>query len=414
MPERTTKAGIEAINVYAGRAFLDVAKLAQARGLDSYRFQNLLMKRKSVALNFEDPVTYAVNAARPLIDRLTEEQKRRIELLVICTESGLDFGKAMGTYVHHYLGLSRNCRNFEVKHACFAGTAGLQTAASFVAANTSPGAAALVITTDVARPIPHTYVEPSQGAASVAMLVSANPVIFELDLGANGCYGYEVMDTCRPTAEIETGDPDLSLLSYLDCLENSFAAYSQKLGGVDFQDYFDYLAFHTPFGGMVKGAHRTLLRKLKRLPPAAIDEDFARRMLPSLVYCQQVGNIYSGTVLLALAGVLGTADFDRRRRVGLFSYGSGCCSEFYSGVADARSQEALAAMEIDRRLMNRYELSMPEYDELTALNATLAFGCKDFEPDFQPFRHIHRSHYEGQNLLVLRKISGYHRQYQWS
>jgi polyketide biosynthesis 3-hydroxy-3-methylglutaryl-CoA synthase-like enzyme PksG len=408
------RAGIEDLNVYAGRAFLDVGVLAQARGLDSYRFQNLLMKRKSVAVNFEDPVTYAVNAAKPIVELLSADRRKRIELLLICTESGIDFGKAMGTYVHQALGLSRNCRNFEIKHACFAGTAGVQTAASFVAANTSPGAAALVITTDVARPIPHTYVEPSQGAAAVALLISGDPMVFELDLGANGCYGYEVMDTCRPTPEIETGDPDLSLLSYLDCLENAFQAYSEKVGGVDFQQHFDYLAFHTPFGGMVKGAHRTLLRKLKRLPPPAIDEDFARRMLPSLVYCQQVGNIYSGAVLLALAGVLDTGTFDRKRRVGVFSYGSGCCSEFYSGVADGRSQQAVAARGIDRHLTDRHELSMPEYESLTELNRSLEFGRKDFAVDFESFRHIYRSHYEGRGLLVLQGISGYHRQYRWS
>ena len=407
------RVGIEDLNVYAGRAFLDVGKLAQARGLDSYRFQNLLMKRKSVAVNFEDPVTYAVNAAKPIVEKLGEE-KKRIELLVVCTESGIDFGKAMGTYVHHYLGLSRNCRNFEIKHACFAGTAGLQTAASWVAANGSPGGAALVITTDVARPIPHTYVEPSQGAAAVALLVTANPAMLALDYGKSGSYGYEVMDTCRPTAEIETGDPDLSLLSYLDCLENAFLAYSAKAGGADFQDSFDYLAFHTPFGGMVKGAHRTLLRKLKRLPPPAIDEDFARRMLPSLVYCQQVGNIYSGTVLLALAGVLDTASFDRERRIGLFSYGSGCCSEFYSGTADRRSQEVMAERDLGGHLASRYELAMPEYEELTALNRRLSFGCPEFTPDTETFSHIRRSHYDGRGLLVLDRISGYHRQYRWS
>ena len=39
------------------------------------------------------------------------------------------------------------------------------------------------------------------------------------------------MDSCRPTPEIETGDADLSLLSYLDCIENSFLAYCRKQGG---------------------------------------------------------------------------------------------------------------------------------------------------------------------------------------
>lgn len=61
------------------------------------------------------------------------------------------------------------------------------------------------------------------------MLISANPEILELDFGATGHYSYEVMDTCRPLPEIETGNPDLSLLSYLDCLENAYKNYKEKV-----------------------------------------------------------------------------------------------------------------------------------------------------------------------------------------
>ncbi len=101
-------------------------------------------------------------------------------------------------------------------------------------------ARALVITTDVARPIPHTYAEPSQGAAAIAMLVGPEPRLLELESCA-GSYGYEVMDSCRPTPDIETGDPDLSLLSYLDCIRGSFADYraqAEAARGVapDFRD----------------------------------------------------------------------------------------------------------------------------------------------------------------------------------
>ncbi|MCB1821912.1 MAG: hydroxymethylglutaryl-CoA synthase family protein, partial [Candidatus Competibacteraceae bacterium] len=330
--------GIDALNVYPGRAVLDVNRLAQARGLDTQRFQNLLLHQKTVALPGEDPVSFAVNAAQPLLNRLTPTERERIELLIVATESGLDFGKAMSTYVHHYLQLNRHCRNFEVKHACYGGTAALQMAVAWVRSAAPIDAKALVITTDVARPIPHTYAEPSQGAAAVAMLVSRHPRLLTLEPGANGYYGYEVMDSCRPTAEIETGDADLSLLTYLDCIEHSFQHYGERVGPVDFQEYFDYLAFHTPFGGMAKGAHRTLLRKLKRLPPPAIEEDFRRRLEPSLSFCREVGNIYSGSLYLALAGLLEQGDFAAPRRIGLFSYGSGCCSEFFSGLADQEAQ----------------------------------------------------------------------------
>ena len=54
--------GIEAINVFGGSAFIDVMELAAYRKLDIARFENLLMRQKSVALPYEDPVTFAVNA----------------------------------------------------------------------------------------------------------------------------------------------------------------------------------------------------------------------------------------------------------------------------------------------------------------------------------------------------------------
>ena len=97
--------GIEAMNVFGGRAFVEIAELARDRGLDSSRFENLLMRQKSVALPQEDPVTYGVNAAKPIIDSLSDAEKDRIELLITCTESGIDFSKSLSTYIHHYLGL---------------------------------------------------------------------------------------------------------------------------------------------------------------------------------------------------------------------------------------------------------------------------------------------------------------------
>src|SRR5687767_8918560 len=194
------------MNVFGGTAFLDVRKLAEHRRLDVARFENLLMKQKTVSLPYEDPVSFGVNAARPIVDALSPAEKDRIELLITCTESGIDFGKSISTYLHHYLGLNRNCRLFELKQACYAGTAGLQTAVNFILAQTSPGAKALVVATDISRTMvveggialsaDMSYGEPSSGAGAVAMLVGERPTVFQVDVGANGYYGYEVMDTC--------------------------------------------------------------------------------------------------------------------------------------------------------------------------------------------------------------------------
>ena len=187
--------GIEAINFYGGIAKLDVFKLAEYRNLDMKRFENLLMKERTVPMPYEDPVSLGINAAKPIIDSLSEEDKNKIEMVVTCSESGIDFGKSMSTYIHDYLGLKKNCRLFELKNACYSGTAGFQTAVNFILSKTSPGAKALVAATDLAKFMATdagealmadwSFAEPSGGAGAIAMLVSDKPYIFKVDVGAN-------------------------------------------------------------------------------------------------------------------------------------------------------------------------------------------------------------------------------------
>jgi polyketide biosynthesis 3-hydroxy-3-methylglutaryl-CoA synthase-like enzyme PksG len=407
--------GIEAINLYGGPAVLDVRTLFTARDLNIQRFDNLMMEKKSVGLPCEDPVTNGVNAARPIVDRLNEEEKKRIELVIASTESGLDFGKSLSTYIHDYLGLSRSCRSFELKHACYAGTAAIQMAACFVASNVSPGAKALVIATDTARAAGKgTYGEPSQAVGAAAVLMSDCPKIMEIDLGAAGCHSYEVMDAYRPLPEYEVADPDLSLLSYLDCLENCYRDYETKVQGVNFRHTFDYLAFHTPFAGMVKGAHRQMMRKFVNAAPEQIEKDFQERVAPSLQYCMQIGNVYSATLYIALCGLIDSSQLNGYRRVGLFSYGSGCSSEFYSGLISGRSQTVLAEMKIQQHLNRRYQLSMEEYDKILDLNMEWLFGIQNKDTDIFPYSGIYEHFIEGRELLVLKRIKDFHREYDWS
>ena len=407
--------GIEAINFYGGATHIDVKTIFKERNLDFERFDNLMMHKKSVGLPCEDPVTNAVNAAKPIVDQLSAEEKDQIDMIITSTESGLDFGKSLSTYIHDYLGLNRNVRLFEVKQACYGCTAAFQMALSFVAAQVSPGSKVLVIGSDIARAAArHTYAEPSQATGAVALLVGENPKIFTVDLGANGYYGYEVMDTCRPLPEIETGNPDLSLLSYLDCLKGSFQEYVNRVSDVDFMASFDFLSFHTPFAGMVKGAHRMLIRDMYKKKPTEIEEDFNKRIVPSLTYCTEVGNVYSATLYLALCGLVDSACYTGQKRVGMYSYGSGCSSEFYSGIIDDGSKRCLAKMDIKGNLDRRYLLSMEEYDQILDLNMEWIFGIQDKETDIAPYRHIYDAFFKDRGLLVLKKANNFHREYFWS
>jgi polyketide biosynthesis 3-hydroxy-3-methylglutaryl-CoA synthase-like enzyme PksG len=414
--------GIEALNVFAGAAYLDVARLAQHRSLDTSRFENLLMKQKTVAMPFEDPITYGINAARPLIDALTDAEKERVEMVITCTESSFDFGKSMSTYFHHHLGLNNNCRLLELKSACYSGVAGVQMAVNFVLSQTSPGAKVLVIASDITRMMTvaggagltddWSFFEPSGGAGSVAMLISDRPYVFQLDVGANGYYGYEVMDTCRPAADSEAGNADLSLLSYLDCCEKSFLEYRKRVADADFAKTFSYLAMHTPFGGMVKGAHRNLMRKMHKASAQEIEADFERRVHPSLAYCQRVGNVMGATTMLALASAIDNGDFNTPQRIGCFSYGSGCCSEFFSGVARRESQERVRSQHIREHLDSRYELSMEEYDGVISDSHAVRFGTRNVVVDRE--RYAPALNAGGRKTLFLSEIKEYHREYQWT
>jgi polyketide biosynthesis 3-hydroxy-3-methylglutaryl-CoA synthase-like enzyme PksG len=340
-------------------------------------------------------------------------------MVISCTESAFDFGKSMSTYFHKLLGLNRNCRLFELKNACYSGVAGLQMAINFVLSQASPGAKALVIATDVSRfmaveggdalSADWSFMEPSGGAGAVAMIVSDTPHVFQVDVGANGYYGYEVMDTCRPVVDSEAGDSDLSLLSSLDCFENAYREYQKRVDGAHFAETFSYLAMHTPFGGMVRGAHRDMMRKMVRANPKDIEADFERRVMPGILYCQRVGNIMGATAVLSLLSTIEHGDFTAPQRIGCFSYGSGCCAEFFSGVVTSEGQRRVGALRIKNQLDRRYELSMDEYERLLLNNSAVKFGTRNvvLDTDFLPQARAA----QGPDTLFLTEIREFQRQY---
>ncbi len=409
------RVGIERIGLYAGPAYMSVKDLFERRNLDLGRLKNIGLVKKSVALPCEDAVSYGVNAAKQIVDRLSDAERKRIELVITCTESPVDFGKSLSTYIHDWLKLDPNCRLLEAKQACYSGAAATQLAAAVVASGFSPGGKILVICTDVARATSrNTYAEPTQASGAVALLVSDRPQLLELDAGATGCHSYEVMDVCRPQANLETGSPDLSLLSYLDCLEHCFKAYAERVEDVDLRSTFDFFAFHTPFTGMVKGAHRRLMRRFVRAEPDEIEQDFARRFHPSFHYCVEIGNIYAGTVFAALCGVIAKTELDEASRVGLFSYGSGCSSEFFSGLIPKGARAQLEELELDGQLARRWRLDADDYERLLDSNDEWQFGLADKEVEIGPFSDIYEHYFEGRGLLTLKRISNYHREYAWS
>lgn len=405
--------GIEALNVYCGIASIPVRSIFEGRSLDVGRIGNLMMEQRSIGLPCEDPVTNAVNAAMPVIERLNPEEKAAIEILIISSESGVDYSKSIASYVHEHLGLSRECRLIEAKQACYAATAAVQMAVAYVASGISQGAKVLVVATDVSLADDRVgYAEPAMGTGGAAILVSAQPSIMSVDFGAFGSYSYETLDSARPGPAFDIVDTDKSLFAYLDCLSRSFENYARRVEGADFVATFDYLAFHTPFGGLVKAAHRKMMRECAKASAEQVEEDFVRRVKPSLIYPCIVGNLCSGSVYLALSSLIDTAPLNGGSRVGVFSYGSGCSSEFFSGLIHHSSASVLAEMRIAAHLGDRCVLTFEQYTQLLADNLRCLVPEKNRRIDLASSDKI-LARARARRMLVLREIRDYHREYDW-
>ncbi len=404
--------GIEKIWAYPGTQYLAMDELARARDHDPADIRdNLLVRSRSVNPLWEDPVTMAVNAARPM---LIDEDRASIELLIVATESSVDQGKAMSTFAQHFLGIGPNCRNYESKHACYGGTSAVMMAAHWVASGLNGDAKALVITTDQSRMSIHEPYEYVMGAGAVALLISNNPRILSFEMEHNGFWTKHCYDTFRPTSRVETGNGETSLYCYLDALEGAYAHFLSKAGPVDFDEYFQKNIYHIPFGGITFQAHRTLLRQWRRMKKSEALEHFGRKSKPGLKYASQMGGTYSGSTFLALMGMLDTCDdLVEGARIGIFSYGSGSCGEFYSGVVGPAAHELAAASRLQQLLDARKPMTVEAYEE-TERQRFEHIDKGDFRPNIKGNGGLFESHYRDRELLVLKDISNHHRKYDWS
>jgi 3-hydroxy-3-methylglutaryl CoA synthase len=405
--------GIEKLGVYSCALSLEIAELCVARGLDAANFcGRLFCDQRSVMGPFEDVITLGVNAAAPM---LTDADRDAIRLLIVATESSPDQEKPASSWMHHFLGLRSDCRNFEVKHACYGATGALQIAIGWLMSAVDPGAKVLIVNADHALIGIDGPQEPVLGAAGVALLVSNNPRIAVFDAGWNGVYAHEVADIFRPAPGVETGDADESLLSYLDAVELTYDAYVARVGAaVDFDRFFAANVYHVPFGGLAQRAHLRLARREMRLSRAEAERHWEAKSKPSLTYNRRTGGVYGAATFVALAGLIdSTPTLEAGDRIGIYSYGSGSCAEFYSVTVGAEARAAVAEANVDRQLSNRRPLTIDEYEACE--RAVFAATCaRDYRPPTDVIPSLYGSHYAGQHKLMFRGTRNYYREYAWS
>lgn len=402
--------GIDALNLYGGSMSLSLADLARARGLDPARtLDDLMVDRRAVYPPWEDVVTMAATAARPLVEEIDPEE---IGLLVVGTESSVDFGKPISTNLLQLLGLGTHVRNYEVKHACYSGVAALTVALDWVRAGHHRGRKALVIASDASREHLGEHHEYVLGGCATALLVGEAPRVMVCE-PARGTWSTHRYDTFRPSATREVGNGDLSLFTYLEALEESWTDYGTLVGNPSFTDDFDRLVFHTPFAGMARQAHRTLCGIVGFRGRAAIAEDFARRVQPSLTFAQALGSPYASSNFAALASLVGTdPTLPDAARIGCFSYGSGAIGEWYRVCVVPGARAILARRGLTEALAERRAITVAEYDAVERARTAMV-ELRDGEPLRELVPGLMQSHYEGRPRLILEAVRDDRRHYRW-
>lgn len=363
--------GIDAIALSVPRGHVDLGELAEARGVPASKYLNGLgTRRMAIAAPDEDPVTLAVNAARRLFQR-SGASPAEIGMCVVGTETAVDHSKPVAAFVHGQLGLPRACRVFEAKHACFGGTAGLLGAVDWIASGSARGRAALVVCTDIARYPLGSPGEPTQGAGAVALLVREAPRLLALEVGRTGSFARDVHDFWRPLHHKEAlVDGQFSVQCYLDALAGAYDEWRRIEAADGAGEPLARTCYHVPYGKMARKAHRHR-RMMDGLTEQAADESFGVEVAPSLELPSRIGNVYTGSLYLALASLLNAeAAALAGRRVGLFSYGSGCCAEFFAGRVSPEAAELVARLEIDAPVRDCLRMSVADYERLRAEDAS--------------------------------------------
>ena len=386
--------GIDRISFATPHYYLNLTDLANARGIDPNKFTiGIGQSEQSVPPNHQDIVTLAAEAARPLLPHI---DSNRLKMLIVGTESGVDASKSSALYVQNLLKLTPWVRVVEVKEACYGGTAALMMACDYVRAHAEKDPQVLVIAADIARYGLATPGEVTQGAGAVAMLVSANPHVLEIN-DDSVVKSADIQDFWRPVyQDTALARGKFSTEQYIQFFCDVWKEYCAQ-NGCNFND-FAGLCFHLPYTKMGLKALKAAMNSCDNscdntCADSNLSESSRNRLLSryetSTKYSRRVGNIYTGSLYLGLLSLLELDEYAHENsklpqlksgdKIGLFSYGSGAVGEFFSGTLAPGFKDALFAREHAYMLDSRVRLSVADYEAM--FSSVAPYAPEDFVSD---------------------------------
>ena len=393
-----SEVGVSDIAIYIPQFYLSYEELAKARGIPKEKYMlGLGNHNMSVLPNYEDAVTMAANSAIQLLEKNGTDPDE-IRELVVSTESGVDHSKPVASFVQGLLGLGTRCRVYEIKHACYGGTAGLVNSIGRISMMNEKSYKALVIMTDIAKYGFGSPGEPTQGAGAIALLVEKNPILFSIDTSLNGVFSRDVFDFWRPTGHrVPVVDGKYSIECYLTALREAVSHFrsNSKLKQGELMEKLDYILYHLPYCNMAKKAHRYFTDieyedLNQEICETIYSKTFSQKVAPGLLGAREVGNIYTGSVYMSLISLMESEKNNvERKNIGLFSYGSGCGAEFMLCHMKSPIDRIIKNLKFVEQIKRRKEINFEQYTQIYSKSAEEIFyypeEAKSFKDPFTKF-----------------------------
>lgn len=303
--------GIVGYGAYVPKKRIKVEEIARVWNKDGPKISMALgVKEKAVASWDEDTATISVECARNALD-VAQIDPQKLGAIYVGSESHPYAVKPTATIVTDAINAGPDLTAADLEFACKAGTAGIQMLMGMVKSGMIEYG--LVIGADTAQGRPNDALEFSAGAGGAGFII--------------GDKEEEIIAELKDTYSFTSDTPDFWRRQHAEYPRHAGrfsgdpAYFKHLIGGVNgllkktntkIEDY-DYFVPHQPNGKFPMLAAKKL--------------GFTKEQLEPGFFTPMIGNTYSGSSMVGLAGVLDVAK--PGEKILLVSYGSGAGSDAF-------------------------------------------------------------------------------------
>ncbi|EGF77294.1 hypothetical protein BATDEDRAFT_33695 [Batrachochytrium dendrobatidis JAM81] len=436
--------GIHAIEVYFPKKCVDQAQLEQFDGVSSGKYTiGLGQTKMAFCDDREDINSMCLTVVKSLMDKYNVSYSQ-IGRLEVGTETIIDKSKSVKSVLMQLFVESgnSNVEGIDTTNACYGGTNALFNTINWLESSSWDGRLAIVVAADIAI-YKSGNARPTGGAGAVAMLLGRNaPIVFDHRMRVS--HLEHVWDFYKPDLHSEYPEVDgqLSNKCYIKALDTCYNHYLDRLeqSGVVNADRnnLDYVLFHCPYNKLVQKSYgRFAFNDLRRNPSAkelaqfeehastpieqtytnkdiekvfmGVTKDmFSARVAPGLMAAKNLGNMYCASLYGGLVSLLSSVPSNEllNKRVGMFSYGSGLASSFFSFTVRGSTESMAKHLNLSARLAARTVVDPNDFDQVMQLRQDVHNAC-----DYQPQGIVDETNFFPGSFYLDKVDSKYRRTY---